>query len=460
MLVSNEISKNQYVGDGSATEFAYTFPILDSTHIEVYRQLSTETALEAKLVPAEEYTVEGAGVESGGKVVFKTAPSSGTKLSILRNVPITQLYQYQELDSFPAESHENALAKLTMICQSMDERLDRAIVVSPTDTITPDELRNGIFEASEDAVDSAAAAANSETAAAASETAAAASETAAAASETAAASSAAAAAANETAAASCAAAAANSASAAAASETAAANSAASILELEIEVATLNPGQPASGNYDPITGILHLGIPKGDSGDAAIATPTSPGSVKIGPGITIAPDGTISIDPWNIFPTRLPVAIDGVTFGGSDGRRAIMPGETEAREDWILCDGGSDGKGGTVPDLRGRMIRGASDSVPAGSTGGSETHSHSLSGTVGSTTLSVEQLASHEHAYKGSPSYQRRSGSTDADAAYKPSSQITGTTGGSQPHTHSLSGVSSKSADSLPPYYSGHYVIRV
>ena len=90
----------------------------------------------------------------------------------------------------------------------------------------------------------------------------------------------------------------------------------------------------------------------------------------------------NIDPWTIFPPRLPVAIDGVTFGGSDGRRAIMPGETEAREDWILCDGGSDGKGGTVPDLRGRMILGASDEHTAGSTGGSETHSHSISGTVG------------------------------------------------------------------------------
>lgn len=168
----------------------------------------------------------------------------------------------------------------------------------------------------------------------------------------------------------------------------------------------------------------------------------------------------NIDPWTVFPPRLPVAIDGVTFGGSDGRRAIMPGETEAREDWILCDGGSDGKGGTVPDLRGRMIRGASDSEPAGSTGGSETHTHSISGTVGATTLSVEQLASHEHAYMGSPSYQRRNGSTDADAAYRPSSQITGTTGGSQPHTHSLSGVSSEGASSLPPYYAGHYVIRV
>lgn len=118
------------------------------------------------------------------------------------------------------------------------------------------------------------------------------------------------------------------------------------------------------------------------------------------------------DPWDIFPLRVPIPVVGVTFGGSDGRRAIMPGETEAREDWILCDGGSDGKGGTVPDLRGRMIMGASDEHPAGSSGGSETHSHSISGTVGSsgshshtlsgsvgsTTLSVSQMPKHSHRY--------------------------------------------------------------
>ena len=167
----------------------------------------------------------------------------------------------------------------------------------------------------------------------------------------------------------------------------------------------------------------------------------------------------NIDPWTIFPPRLPVALDGVTFGGSDGRRAIMPGETEAREDWILCDGGSDGKGGTVPDLRGRMILGASDEHTAGSTGGSETHSHSISGTVGATTLSVEQLASHGHPYSA-PKPVQNAQSASARTECKSQSSTTGLVGGSQSHTHSLSGVSSKAADSLPPYYAGHYVIRV
>ena len=173
------------------------------------------------------------------------------------------------------------------------------------------------------------------------------------------------------------------------------------------------------------------------------------------------EGISNIDPWTVFPPRLPVAIDGVTFGGSDGRRAIMPGETEAREDWILCDGGSDGKGGTVPDLRGRMIRGASDSVPAGSTGGSETHTHSISGTVGATTLSVEQLASHHHPVPANSIDYITAGTGQAYYVLLLGSGVkTSPTGGSQSHTHSLSGVKSGSANSLPPYYAGHYVIRV
>ena len=166
----------------------------------------------------------------------------------------------------------------------------------------------------------------------------------------------------------------------------------------------------------------------------------------------------NIDPWTMFPPRLPVAIDGVTFGGSDGRRAIMPGETEAREDWILCDGGSDGKGGTVPDLRGRMIMGASDEHPAGSSGGSETHTHSMSGTVGETTLSEAQLATHSHQIDTNDSYQGTAGVSSGNIQQPDTSLPSRTTGGSQPHTHTLDGASEEES-SLPPYYALAYIMR-
>ena len=163
-----------------------------------------------------------------------------------------------------------------------------------------------------------------------------------------------------------------------------------------------------------------------------------------------------INPWDIFPMRVPIAVDGVTFGGSDGRRAIMPGETEPRENWVLCDGGEDGHGGTVPDMRGRVVLGASEAHPAGSAGGSETHEHGLAGTVGETTLSVAQIASHQHSYTR---YSSKGGEGRSyEQWYADSTQSTGATGGSQAHTHPLTG-SIEPTENLPPFYSFPVVMR-
>lgn len=68
--------------------------------------------------------------------------------------------------------------------------------------------------------------------------------------------------------------------------------------LKIVVNTLNPGEQATASYDPVTGILTLGVPKGDSGAAAIATPTSLGSVKPQTGdedgLELEEDGTLRV----------------------------------------------------------------------------------------------------------------------------------------------------------------------
>ena len=169
-----------------------------------------------------------------------------------------------------------------------------------------------------------------------------------------------------------------------------------------------------------------------------------------------------INPWDIFPMRVPIAVDGVKFGGSDGRRAIMPGETEPRENWVLCDGGEDGHGGTVPDMRGRVVLGASEAHPAGSAGGSETHEHGLAGTVGETTLSTEQMPAHAHQWRHVQTWI--SGETHADGVTK-NGNINGdthgtttTVGGSKPHDHPLEG-STEQTDNLPPFLSFHVVMR-
>ena len=184
---------------------------------------------------------------------------------------------------------------------------------------------------------------------------------------------------------------------------------------------------------------------------AVATKEKAGIVKPGSGLSVKEDGTLDVTVSAAIPGTI-VAFAG-TFGGEGNRHPIPLGGSEPDTGWVLCDGGSDGKGGTVPDLRGRMIRGASDSVPAGSTGGSETHSHSLSGTVGATTLTEAQMPSHTHTF-GIGTY----GSSAEAKGNTSSKQRTDATGGSQAHTHTLEGASDE-VSNIPPYYALSFIMR-
>jgi len=94
----------------------------DTTGVETTQTLTTD------------YTVTNAGNDLGGNVVFNTAPADGNTVFIRRSLPITQLTDYVENDPFPAESHEDALDKLTMLIQqgALDE--DRAILFPQTDS--------------------------------------------------------------------------------------------------------------------------------------------------------------------------------------------------------------------------------------------------------------------------------------------------------------------------------------
>ena len=177
---------------------------------------------------------------------------------------------------------------------------------------------------------------------------------------------------------------------------------------------------------------------------AVATKEKAGIVKPGSGLSVKEDGTLDVTVSAAIPGTI-VAFAG-TFGGEGNRHPIPLGGSEPDTGWVLCDGGSDGKGGTVPDLRGRMIMGVSDAYKAGSTGGSANHLHSLSGTVGATTLTEAQMPSHTHTF-GIGTY----GSSAEAKGNTSSKQRTDATGGSQAHTHALEGASDE-VSNIPPYY--------
>ena len=83
----------------------------------------------------------------------------------------------------------------------------------------------------------------------------------------------------------------------------------------------------------------------------------------------------------------------------------------------------------------------------------------MSGTVGETTLSVEQIASHAHTTTLSSNTPGSYNIQPGGGAYYNSSTFPSTnTGGSQTHTHALDSTSGE-ASSLPPYYALSYIMR-
>jgi hypothetical protein len=102
--------------------------------------LRSAAGVEAVQTITTHYTVSGAGADAGGNVTFVTAPASGVTVIIRRALALTQGTDYVENDPFPANSHEDALDRLTFITQQMQEELDRSIKASVTNTISTVEF--------------------------------------------------------------------------------------------------------------------------------------------------------------------------------------------------------------------------------------------------------------------------------------------------------------------------------
>lgn len=134
MTVSSNDSRETYSGDGSTTVFAYTFRILDEDHIRV--TLRDTNGNDTVQTITTEYTVSGVGESSGGNITMVTAPASGETLVLDRDVPFDQNVDYTEGGDFPAETHEEALDKLTMIAQQLNSDTALNVKLSNTSSLS------------------------------------------------------------------------------------------------------------------------------------------------------------------------------------------------------------------------------------------------------------------------------------------------------------------------------------
>ncbi len=137
MTIANENNRNAYSGNGSTTEFAVDFCFLVDADVRAI--LSTDaTGVETELTLTTHYTLADAGEAAGGTLTMVTPPASGETLTILRGMTMTQGTDYVDNAAFPAETHEEALDRLTMLVQQLDEKIDRSFTLSPSQDSDPE----------------------------------------------------------------------------------------------------------------------------------------------------------------------------------------------------------------------------------------------------------------------------------------------------------------------------------
>ncbi|MCQ4169681.1 hypothetical protein [Hafnia paralvei] len=125
MTVSTEVDHNDYIGNSVTTVFPYQFRIFKAADLTVVTVDLNENQRE--LILGTDYTVTGAGSYQGGNVILVSALANGWKISIARELPVTQDTDLRNQGKFFAEVHENAFDKLTMLIQQTFSRFSLAL---------------------------------------------------------------------------------------------------------------------------------------------------------------------------------------------------------------------------------------------------------------------------------------------------------------------------------------------
>jgi hypothetical protein len=131
MTLTTTNARNDYVGAASVGPYPYTFKIFAGPQLAVY-VTNTTTGLTSTLTYLTDYTVAGAGAESGGTITLTVALAVGSVMSIQRNVPLTQLSDFRNQGEFFPADYEAALDYEMMVSQYIEDQGDSAVQLAPT----------------------------------------------------------------------------------------------------------------------------------------------------------------------------------------------------------------------------------------------------------------------------------------------------------------------------------------
>lgn len=151
MTLSTTVNRTRTQGNGTTVTFNFPYYFLAAGDLTVI--YTDANGLETTLVQDTDYTVTGAGVLTGGSITLigtyaASPPAASTYLTMVRDPSATQETDYVENDPFPAETHEQALDRLTMLVQRLSERLDRVLSLAQSSgysTLTMPDPSGGAY---------------------------------------------------------------------------------------------------------------------------------------------------------------------------------------------------------------------------------------------------------------------------------------------------------------------------
>ena len=130
-MITTTKNKISYVSDGTATTYSFDFPAIEPEDIQVFVYDLNNN--KTQLIYGTDYNVTLNSDNSGGIVTLTNPANKNYTILIYREVPYTQETVYTENSPFPAQSHEKALDKLTLLSQQLQEKFDRTLQYDPAD---------------------------------------------------------------------------------------------------------------------------------------------------------------------------------------------------------------------------------------------------------------------------------------------------------------------------------------
>lgn len=126
MTVPTLNSVAEFVTNGVTTNFPFYFKFFLNEDLVV--TYINPQGVSAVLTLGTQYTVNGAGDESGGSVVTSSALAGPGQLTVSREMDPYQLTSLRNQGKFLAETHEDVFDRLTMFIQQGFSRFYRALI--------------------------------------------------------------------------------------------------------------------------------------------------------------------------------------------------------------------------------------------------------------------------------------------------------------------------------------------